>query len=260
MDYDTLDYSTPQQLAGIHKGKKFLIIGSGTSTKAFVSFKDKIRGKFDVIIGINLTTLEFEDQMDYHLIVEKNPQKMYEPMQNGTHKYRRALPRILNWKAIPYFPKDIIIYKTTRHKFDGKPNIRNYSHGGYEGLLMGPPDSKGLSAGTASMQALHLASIMGASEIYLVGTDLVFKGEFDHFYPDNLYRKSTTKKANRSPIIKVMHEGKEHETTEFFQNSARFFDTVISTWCKQEGIKVFDFSNGLITRAIKLNMAEFFKE
>ncbi len=258
MSYDTLNYQTPQDLANIHDGKRFLIIGSGTSTKQLVPFKDQIKDKFDVVIGINLTTLEFEKQMDYHLIVEKNPKKMYEPMNNGTHNYRRDLPRILNWKAIGYFPEDIKIYKTTRNRFDGKADIRKYVHGGREGLLIGPPDSKGLSAGTSTMQALHLAAIMGAKEIYVVGLDLLFRDQFDHFYPDNIYRKSTTKKANRSPIVKVKHKGKEYESTEFFRESAKFFDFVITTYCKKEGISVYDFSDGLVTKAIAVDMNKYF--
>jgi hypothetical protein len=258
MGYNNLKYQTPNHLIGAHSNKNFLIIGSGTSTKQLIPFKHKIKNRFDIVIGINLTTLEFEGQMDYHLIVEKNPQKMYGPMNDGTHNYRRDLPRILNWKAITYFPKDIKVYKTTRNRFDGKPNIRKYVHNNQEGLLIGPPDSKGLSSGTSSMCALHLASIMGATKIYLVGADLLFKDKSDHFYPDNLYRKSTTKLANRSPIIKVMHKNREYESTEFFRESAKFFDFVISTYCKRAGIKVYDFSDGLISKAIPVNINEFF--
>jgi len=258
MSYNSLNYQTPQHLSNPHKGKRFLIIGSGTSTKKLIPLKNQIRNMFDIVIGINLTTKEFEDQMDYHLIVEKNPQKMYEPMCNGVHKYRKDLIRILNWKAIQYFPKDIPIYKTNRHRFDGKADIRRYEHNGHEGLLIGPPDSKGLSAGTSSMCALHLACIMGAKEVYLIGADLMFKDEYDHFYPDHSYRKSTTQKANRSPIIKVTHNGNQHKTTEFFKNSAKFFDTVITNMCVPNGTDVYDFSDGLISKAIKVDVIEFF--
>jgi len=256
--YDILEYQTPQTLAGLYRDKTFLIIGSGTSTNKLIPFKDKIADRFDVVIGINLTTMEFERQMDYHLIVEKNPKLMYGPMENGEHKYRRDLPRILNWKAIQYFPQDIQIYKTTRYNFNGRADIRKYAHSGCEGLLIGPLDKTGLSSGTASMQALHLACIMGAKNIYLVGADLMFKTQYDHFYPDNLYRKSTTKKANRSPIIKVDHNGIERESTEFFKASATFFDFVISTYCKEACINVYDFSDGLISEATRVDLCEFF--
>lgn len=256
--YKDMKYKTPEALKGKYAGKSFLIIGSGSSTRDIIKYKDKLKEKFDVIIGINLATLEFEQQMDYHFIIEKNPAKMYKPMKDGLHIYRKDLPRILNWKAIRYFPKDIEIYKATRNRFDNGPKIRDYKVGDTEGLLMGPPDSKGLSAGSAAMCALHLASIMGAKDIYLVGTDLVFKGQYDHFYPDQHYRKSTTKLANRSPIVKVTHNGKERETTEFFQHSAKFFDTVIETLCKPAGITVYDFSDGLITKATPVNMDDFF--
>ncbi len=258
MGYKEINYLTPESFKGKYSGKRFLIIGSGSSTGKLIQHKDKIQNKFDVVIGINLTTLEFEGQMNYHMIVEKNPQKMYGPMNDGTHKYRKDLIRILNWKAIQYFPKDISIYKTTRHRFDGNADIRQYKYNCNEGLLIGPPDPKDLSVRTASMSALHLACIMGAKEVYLIGADLMFKDKYDHFYPDNLYRKSTTKKANRSPIVKVRHNEREYESTECFRESAKFFDFVISTYCKKEGITVYDFSDGLIDQAITVDVDSFF--
>ena len=258
--YQKLNYPTPHDLKNQHTNSDILIIGSGSSTKQLIPYKDKIRGRFDAIIGINLTLLEFEDQMDYHFIIEKNPNKIYGPMISGGRKYRTDLPRVLNWKSIEHFPKDIPIYKATRIKFEEGVDIRLYRHDDKEGLLIGPPDARGLSTGTASMQALHLACIMGAKNIYLVGTDLVFKDKYDHFYPDNLYRKSQTKAANRSPIIKVPYKGKMHETTEFFASSAKFFDSVIENRCKPVGITVYDFSDGLITKANKIDIHEFFKE
>lgn len=260
MGYNDLEYQTPSALAGAHPGAKFLIIGAGTSTTKLIPFKDKIRDKFDAVIGLNLTTLGFEDQLDYHLIIEKNPKNMYEPMHNGAHVYRRDLPRILNWKGIHRFPKDFPIYKATRHNFGGKAEIRKYAYSGNEGLLIGPPDTLGLSAGTSAMQALHLACIMGAKEIYLIGADLYFQGEYDHFYPDaKFYRKSKSKRGAASPIVKVQHNGRTYESTEFFRESAKFFDHVIPTYCGKEGIGVYDFSDGLITKAIEIDILTFFE-
>lgn len=255
--YEALGYETPAVLKDKHLGRSCLIIGSGTSTKDLISYKNKIRNKFDVVIGINLTTMEFEEQMDYHLIVEKNPEKMYKPMSDGTHKYRKDLPRVLNWKAIRHFPKDIKIYKLIRCSFGGKPNIIEYSYGGYEGLLTGPQDKTGLSAGTATMQAFHLACIMGCKKIFLVGADLMFKGQDDHFYKDNqFYRKSLTKIGNRSPVVKLGNI----ETTEFFLNSAGFIDSIVEKLCKSAGIDVYDFSGGLLKKPQKLDIHEFFKD
>ena len=85
----------------------------------------------------------------------------------------------------------------------------------------------------------------------------MFKDKYDHYYPDNHYRKSKTKLANRSPIITVKHAGKEYKTTKFFEESAKYIDTVINTECKPAGMEIFDFSDGLISAATALDLDTF---
>lgn len=259
MGYAELPYPTPEVLTGAHKGSSVLIIGTGPSTKELVSFKGRLKSRFGLVMGLNFATNDFEDEMDYHVVLEKNPVKTYQAMIDSG-EYRRDLPRILNWKSLDRFPGDLNIYKSTRSNFSFSPDISKYRHNGTEGLLLGPPDSKGLSVGSVMLNAIHLASIMGCAKIYMVGADLLFKDQYDHYYPDNHYRKSTTKLKNRSPIIKVSHKGKTYQTTEFFRESAKFIDTVIETKCNPIGIEVFDFSEGLITKAKQLNLKEFFGE
>lgn len=241
-----------------HKGASVLIIGTGHSTKTLVSYKDKLRDKFDVIVGLNFSTKDFEDQLHYQVIMEKNPVVIYEDMKK--RPYRKDLIRILNKKGLDKFPKDIIAIPATRSHFDGEPNIRKYKHNGFEGLLVGPAGNKGLSVGSVTLNAMHFSSILGAERIYLMGADLIFRDEYDHYYPDHHYRKSKTKLANRSPIIDVQFEGKTYKTTKFFQESSVYIDKVISTFCARAGITVYDFSHGLIQNAVRLNIDEFMKE
>lgn len=255
--YLSMPYDTPKKYQGKHKGKSILIIGTGHSTKRLVKYKHQLKKHFDVILGLNFSTYDFESELDYHMILEKNPVKSYKSMKPGT--YRKDLPRILNWKSLNKFPKDILAIKATRSNFDGEVNIRKYNHKGSEGFLIGPAGIKGLSVGSVSLNAIHFAGILGCNIIYMMGADLLFRDKFDHYYPDNLYRKSETKKANRSPIIKVSHRGKQYVTTKFFQESAVYINSVIVNECKRAGIEVFDFSDGLITAATKLNIEEFMK-
>jgi len=249
---------TPNDFENKHSKSSVLIIGTGHSTKTLVPYKHSLRDKFDIIIGLNFATKDFEKQMHYHVILEKNPVVIYEDMKKRS--YRKDLVRILNKKSIHRFPQDIIAVPAGRNHFNGNPNIRKYKHKGEEGLLIGPKGNKGLSVGSVTLNALHFAAILGASNIYLMGADLIFRDEYDHYYPDHHYRKSKTKLANRSPIVDIDLAGKTYKTTRFFQESAVYIDKVIDTFCAEAGIAVYDFSNGLISNAIKLDLDEFMRE
>jgi len=258
--YCKINRPTPDDLKNKHLYSNILIIGTGPSTAKLIKYKDQLRCKFGVIMGLNFSTKDFEDILDYHVILEKDPVGAYTEMNQNKDKFRKDLPRILNWKTLHKFPQDFDIYKATRSNFGFKPDIEKYKHNGYEGLLVGPLDSKGLSAGSVMLNGIHLACIMGCVNIYMIGADLVFKGEHDHYYPDNkFYRKSKTKLANRSPIVKVQHNGKECESTEFFVSSAKYIDEIVEE-CKKLQIEIFDFSDGLLTKPLKLDVDEFFGE
>lgn len=259
-EYLALAYKTPEYLFNTNKDKSVLIIGTGSSTAELIKYKDQIKSKFDVIIGLNFATKNFEDVLDYHVILESNPVAIYSEMNKSGAKYRRDLPRILNWKCIHRFPKDLTtIYKAIRSNFDFNVDITKYKHNGSEGLLYGPIDTTGLSAGTVMSNAIHFACIMGCNKIYMVGADLLFRDENDHYYADNqFYRKSKTKIHKRSPIVKVIHKGKSYLTTELFRESAKFIDKIIKEQCEPNGIEMYDFSDGLLYQPKQLNMKDFF--
>jgi len=256
-EYLNKKYDTPQNLKDKYNGSEILIVGTGNSTIDLVKYKDRLKDKFGVVIGLNYSTKDFESVMDFRLIVEKKADGFLKDLDG--REYRRDLPHIINWKSIDKYPRDLPLYKTTRSNFNFNPRIREYGYNGSEGLLIGPPDTTGLSAGTAACQALHLACIMGAKSVYLIGCDLMFKAGGDHYYGGDYYAKSVTKPANRSPIVNIIKDGKEHRTTEFFLNSARFIDFIVEKYCRRAGVNVYDFSSGLIVKAKKQNLGEFFK-
>lgn len=261
MDYYSLNYPSPHDYCGKHTGESFLIIGSGPSTKKLIQYKDKIADKFDQVISINLSINDFKDQSTYFFAIEKNPALVYNAM-NQNKNYRKDITYFVHWKCIDKFPGDIKKVKMTRIFFGDEFDIREYIKPGKEGLVIGPKDTKGISAGTASLQAIHLASIMGASSIYLIGCDLMFKEESrDHYYQDNFfYRKSKTKESNRSPIVDVVKDGTKYKSTEFFRESAKFIDKLIEQYYNKENVEIIDFSDGLIQKAKKADLDAFFSQ
>lgn len=253
--YVEMNYPTPDKFANKYPKSKILVIGTGVSTKKILPYKHLLREKFDAIIGVNFSIKDFEEEMDFHVVAEKSPPTLFISPDKGG-EYRKDLPRVFNWKTIKKYPKDMNFVKITRNNFDGKPNIQSYKANDTEGLMTGPLNEDSLAMGTVILQSMHLACILGCSELYLVGADYVFTEKLDHYYNDRLYRDA--KKHWGTPIITVEHEGKTYSTLRFFKDSAYYVNEVINTMCKPAGIDVYSFSDGLVTAASKLDVDQFF--
>jgi len=254
--------STPEKFAGSKVGSKILIISSGESTSKILKYKDSLRDKFDAIICVNYSFREFDDISDFHISVER--QKPTDPITvPGAigENYRTDIARLVNWNGSELYNPKHNLYKTTRSNFYYKPDIRKYKHNGSEGLLYWKPKSKGWSSGTATLSAMHFATILGADEVYIIGSDLYFKSEYDHYYKDKIYRDPEfTKKVqpkHRMDIVDVKIGDRLVKTTNLFRDAAETLNELIPTVFKD--VSVFDFSDGLITTATSLNIDEFMK-
>ena len=249
--YLDMKYPTPEIFTNKHEGSRVLIIGTGASTKRILPYKHLLKEKFDVIIGVNFSIKEFEKEMDYHVVGEKTPTKLF-----IIDNFRKDLPRIFNWKTILKYPKDMNFVKMTRNYFNTGVNIRSYKAEKTEGLFIGPIASDNLSLGTVMLQAIHLAGIIGCKDLYLVGADYVFTKDLDHYYNDKLYRD--TKKDWGTPIITVEYNGEKRSTLRYFKESAAYINKVINYTLKPASINVYSFSDGLITNAECVDVDKFF--
>jgi hypothetical protein len=264
MAYKDVKLQTPSAFRNKFAGKNALVISSGHSTSAILDYKDKIREKFDVIIVVNYAFQYFDEIADFHIVVEKTSKST---KNNIIHKllsegdYRTDVPRIINWKGINLYDKRYNLYKTTRNKFNGSPNIRKYVCAGNEGLLVGPESSQGFSLGSVTLSAMHFAGIIGVKDIYLIGADFMFRDNFDHFYKDRVYRDGqiNVKKSSRHKIVDVEKNSKSYKTTKYFAESAEYMSKVIDEEFVKSGVGVFDFSNGLVTSAVCLDINDFLK-
>lgn len=257
-DYYNLPYKTPNDLKNKYENSKILIIGNGYSTADLIKYRDKFKDHFDVVIGTNWAIRDFEKEMDMFLATEKMLDEMgLVKYINKKNDYKKEIKHFINYRAINQFRNDIDKYKITRHPFGGNPDIRQYKIGEEEGLLKGPITPHGLSAGTVAAQGIHLASVLGAKEIYLVGCELVFKNnKSDHYYKDDFYY--TSGRDKKDPVVNTMWHGAMYKSTEFFVSSAKYIDKLTKENCANAGIKVFDFSDGILGEPTKLNIDEFF--
>lgn len=253
--YRNLKYKTPNFLKNSLKDKSILIIGSGNSTAQLLSYKYLLKNYFDAVLGLNLVARDFEDILDYHMIMEIRPTFMAEELSKN---YRKDLYRIFNYKSIKYFSSDMNIIKARREYFKGRVKLRKYTTRVSEGLYEHKSSNKNIYYGTVLLQAIHFACILGVSKIYMIGADLMFKGDVDHYYGGKFYREPTTTETSRSPIIEKMIGDKKIITTAVFYKSAKIINNLIVGQMENIGIQVFDFSDGLINKAKKLNVEEFF--
>lgn len=257
-------YKTPEEFINSAKGKKVLIISSGDSTLKALKHKDKLRSKFDIIICVNYSFRDFDDIIDYHIVVERTVE--VDPISVAREldkkEFRKDVPRVVNWNGMHMYNKKYNMYKTTRSNFDFKPNIRKYRHNNSEGLLYWRQRASRWSSGTVVLSAMHFACLIGSSDIYLIGNDLYFKSEFDHYYKDKIYRDkkeySKFARKHRVGIVEVKHRGKTFQTSDLFKDSAETINELIPTLFKD--VNVYDFSDGLISTAINLDIDEFMAE
>jgi len=262
MTYNDLKLPTPDVFEGTKQNSKVLIISSGHSVKNILQHKEKLKNKFDVILACNYSFQFFDDIIDFNIVTEKtsdgSKNTVYKILRDG--KFRKDVPRIVNWKGIELYPNRYNLIKTTRSNFAFSPNIRKYKCGSHEGLLIGPIGKQNFSLGSVSLSAMHFAAMLGANEIYMIGADMCFKDQFDHFYNDRAYRDrpSELKKANAHKIIKVNLKNQVYDTTEFFKESAEYIDKLIPSLFKD--IKIFDFSDGLLMTPKKLDINTFLQE
>lgn len=257
-EYLNMKLPSPETFTNKYPNSRVLLIGTGPSTQKLIKYKDQLKKRFDVIIGVNFAMKHFESELDFHVLAEKNATNCLFP--EGSKAFSKTLTRVFNWKVIPKYPKEMNFVKFTRNYFEGTPNIRSYKLGGTntEGLFIGPVGNDGLSLGTVLLQAMHLGAIIGAKSISIMGADLVFTEALDHYY-DREYRDD--KKFNRGPkrdIITVNHNGKTVNTLNYFKESAQYLDKVINEVFRPAGIEIYDFSGGLLTAPIKLDIDEFF--
>lgn len=255
---------TPEKFLNSAPGSRVLIVASGSSTSKILPHRKDLKKWFDKVICINYSFKDFDEVADYHIVseVQKSTDQLTVAVALDEKEYNVDIPRLVNWNGMELYDKKYNLHKMTRSNFSFKPDIRKYKHNGSEGLLYWTPKCKGWSSGTSSLSAMHFATIIGADEIYLIGVDLYFKDEFDHYYGDKVYRNANyvknLKPKYRIDIVKTRFNDKTVQTTELFRDSAETINEVIPTIFKD--VKVFDFSDGLITAATQLDIDDFVKE
>ena len=248
-------------LEGRHPGSRILVVATGPSAKQVIPFDARLHERYDVVVALNGSVAHLE-HIDYFVSVESQAHLWdwyHYPLPETVQRcVSESGIRLARESGRPDDQAERSLVHL-RHVYNTPVDIRHYRNlDGEEGLLVGPRGETRLGRGTVSLQALHFASILGASEIHLIGADLHFRGPVQHFYGQNEYGTHEVDgkryhaldvKTRMNPVEVMRHPrtGAQVETTLHFKESAEYIDEVVATVLPAAGVTVVDFSDGLLT-------------
>lgn len=254
-----------------HCGKSCLIIGNGPSTNLLKNYN--FVSKFDIILGINFAFLLFERYLDYQIFLEERANDISKKIIE--RDYRKDLPIILNRVLADKIVSEHKL-KTNQDIYVFERKICNMKPAlGGNILFEGYSGQRRYLVGTVLLQTIQIAAIMGFKHIYLVGAELLWKTN-RYFYrqDEHKYQESDITSKIRDAIdnITVAHTNKikapqnvilkinDGFTTLMYYKTAQYIDKFIEEQCKPNNIEVYDFSDGLIAKAVQLNIDEFMRK
>lgn len=229
----------------LYKGARALIIGSGPSTKWIIKYKQNIRTLFDVIIGINSVFIEFDSIMDFHMIPEPNAFMEYKRLNDTKNK--KNIPRIVNMCNIDNVECDTI--GCQKVNIDTIKDFTVYEHERGPGFAEVYNNKYG-AVGTAFLQSLHLACILGVKSIFSIGSEFCFSDKSDRFYTTKVYSDLSDGIYEK---VYVEKNGAIFNTMLIFKLASDACNNVVQNRIKPLGIDFCDLSDGLLdTRNISL--------
>lgn len=216
-----------------HKNKSCLIIGNGPSAKEFLNKKLD----YDIVIGTNRAMEHFD--LNYWIVMEADAIH-YDWLKNTKNNCplicnQKIAHRLPNKYKIPCWRKyeeGVNLSKPIIYKHDAKPFIVK----GDEALLIGPRINK-LSVGTVVSQAIHLACIMNVGKIDIIGFELFFDKDADHYYGGKFYRDDIKNHIRDKDGIKMaVVDGKP--TINYFADSIPFLRNLIKDVKKEREVNI----------------------
>jgi hypothetical protein len=227
-------------LQGREAGKNCLIVGGGPSSRKITASppfiaEDFHRQHWDFIIAINGAFQLFNSIPPHYWLMLDYDNPRPDWFDAG---YRQSCTKILSHTVREEYPDAIHAKVST-----DEPELRSARLG----LKMCPAETGTRLVGTSAICALHLAGILGASKVSMIGCELSFageQGEICHPYPCRDYGKHPTTAGE---------EMETHWYAEFQRFSCPWF--VASAYRVKEymqfaearGMVCRDYSDGLLS-------------
>lgn len=243
-------------------GGKALVVLGGTSAQDWERIRDEI--KPDVILGANGTCFEI-DNLDFHMIVENLHMAAGKAAQGDVrykrimdiltikHNARVRLVSYLSWDLVDDRTNAVAIRRLGELGSDYEAQFKTFSFREYgEGFLAGPmfdhpgaltsPKIK-FRIGTVATQLLHMAGILGVSEVHTIGFDFCFKDPHKHHWYKNGYPIYQPDRFRTGEMFTECHGLK----TQFdWIAGAQWLKDTVMPLMKRDGLKWVDHSDGLL--------------
>ena len=252
MDNRPDDYNIMEAIGGKYSGSKALIILGGSSAINWLSIKDKVHP--DLLIGVNGVNGSIQN-LDFWLCAENMIRSNKIASTQESDRYTRLMEmyqrtgakiRIVNWKSYSLINDKTNLLKIKRNgvedpAYPGDFSIRKYGSGLLNGSIYNDTSkvSVTLRTGTVGLQTLHLAGLLGCTEVHTIGFDLCFKDTEHHWYvypsyeADEFWTKSTF----------VNYKGLN--TLYWWIETAKYLKR-LEPLLKNEGLEWIDHSEGLL--------------
>lgn len=250
------DYPTPDIFKDTYSDKTAFIIATGPSTSGLLKHKDNIKNKFDVIIGVNFSILDFDEYLDFFVCTENKPHTLIGEFKKG--KYNKKIPRLVSYISIDSWSQDFNIFKVYRDSFNRKPNIREYKTENGEGLFKGYDTIDKAPSGVV-LQAMHFATILGCNKIYIIGSELYYSTKARYYHSEYEHKHNLNPRSlrNEHAIVGVKIGQNIYKTLNGYKRTAHYINRFIEEECTPNKVEVIDFSDGLLTSARQENLDTF---
>ena len=257
MRYKPSDPRTDDPLAVMQHANRFaggvaLVVLGGYSASKWAELYAEL--KPDVILGGNGANLLVEG-LDYWMCAE-NMTRAHRLAKEGSqsdikyvemfHREAGAKVKMIShhsWTRLTD-TKNCIRIRRQGYELDEIENnfsFRDYGLGFLAGWLLKRTEAgAGVHVGTVGAQLLHLAGILGCSEVHTIGYDLMFKDEdHHHAYEYPLY------KIDRFRTDQFRTEYKGAKTQWAWVESAQWLQAIEYLF-RRDGLKWIDHSEGLL--------------
>jgi len=253
--------------AGRYVGGRALIVLGGDSGKRWEQVRDQVRP--DVIIGANGTCYQINN-LDYWVLAEnlsrsygcwkegrEEPERHAEFVRLLTHPHNAWIKMVnyINWKIMQELEVNTLgCVRITRRNDEWLDDLlrepgfslREYGAGFINGWLL-RKEGAGVRVrvGTVALQCMHLAGILGVSEIHTIGYDLMSRRTSgDHWYKHPKYKPDHFR--SEAAFIERAYGGRVVRTQWFWLETAQYMREVGEPLLAREGIRWRDHSNGLL--------------
>lgn len=246
--------------AGVAAGCRVHVIGSGPSAAAFENFE--LTDGDDHVIVCNGAIIPYAYIANTWLLMESTlpicapwfvqDESIFDQIQvvldASSAGHLESMPSRITCYSEAFW-RDVIWCHRWPWRKHGHHSLRDSGAGLYYRTSRDEPE------GSVTMQAIHLAGIMGAAECHLWGAELMFPDGEQHVYGDRPYREGeqvtslvrfAISNSTITPSVAVVTDDGRYTSTPYFIRSADAIRDIVDTEAIADELVLVNHSGGLL--------------